>query len=220
MGRMVRHLLAVIPALVCAAAPAAHAQQLQQGEPPFANSWFWGLHGGTTSIGTPSAATRQVPTLGAEWMITRTDGGLYVAYDQSDFSHMSGLSDPTAANGMRPVSIRNLRTASLGALAFPWHTGGFRPYAGGGFALSVIGSASVQPDALNTSPPAGTGQAVESARSRSSMFALVGAQWQVNRAAIFAQGSFLPSSGDFLITRPMPTFVAGVRYNIGSASSN
>ena len=220
MGRTVRHLLAVIPALVCAAAPAAHAQQLQQGEPPFANSWFWGLHAGTTSVGTATAATSQVATVGAEWMITRTDGGVYVAYDQSNFSRMGGVSDSTSANGMRPVSIRNLRSASLGALAFPWHQGGFRPYAGGGFTLSVIGSASVRPDALNTPTPPATVQAVENARSRSSLFALAGAQWQVSRTAIFAQASFVPASGAFPITKPMPTFVAGVRYNVGSATSN
>lgn len=206
-------LLAAVPFSLCLAASVAHAQQEQL----FQNSWFWGLHAGTTAIGTPSQSTSQAGTIGADWMITRTDGGLYVSYDQASFTRTGGIADPSSSNGERPVGIRDLRTISIGGLAFPWHANRFRPYAGIGYALSLVGSAAVQPDSLNTPVPAGMQAQVDDARSRSSIFALVGAQWQIRRTAIYAQASFLPSSDQFLITKPITTISAGIRYNFGSS---
>ncbi len=213
MGRTRCRLLAAVPILLCLAATTAQAQQEQL----FQNSWFWGLHAGTTAIGTPARSTAQAATIGAEWMITRTDGGLYVAYDQASFSRMSGIADASASNGVRPVSVHDLRTLSIGGVAFPWHSGRFRPYAGLGFALSLIGSADVRPDSLSTTAPTGTLQNVDDARSRSAVFALAGAQWQVNRAAVFAQASFIPSSSQFLLTKPITSIMAGIRYNFGTS---
>lgn len=213
MGRSRRRLIAAVPLLLCLAATTAHAQQ----ELPFRNSWFWGVHAGTTSIGTPAQATTQAATIGAEWMITRTDGGLYVAYDQANFSRTAGIADPSASGGLRPVALHDLRTVSIGGLAFPWHSGNFRPYAGIGYALSLVGSASIQPDSANTPVPSGLASNVDDARSRSSIFALAGAQWQLNRAAVFVQGSFIPSSSQFLVTKPITSITAGIRYNFGTS---
>lgn len=213
MGRTCLRLIVAVPLFLCVAATTAHAQKEQL----FQNSWFWGLHAGSTLIGTPGKSTSNAGTLGADWMITRTDGGLYVSYDQASFTKMSGIADPSSANGVRPVSVHDLRTISAGALAFPWHNGRFRPYAGLGFALSLIGSASAQPDSLNTAPPPSLNQSVDNARSRTSVFALAGAQWQVRRTAIFAQASFIPSSNTFLVTKPITNILAGIRYNFGSS---
>jgi outer membrane protein W len=212
MGRTRLRLLAAVPFLICFAATAAHAQEEQL----FQNSWFWGLHAGSTSIGTPYKST-QAATIGADWMITRTNAGLYVAYDQANFTQMSGFADASSSNGVRPVSIRDMRTVSIAGLAFPWHSGHFRPYAGLGFALNLIGDAAVQADSLNTSVPPELNQSVDDARSRSSIFAMLGAQWQVRRTAVFAQASFVPSSNSFLVTRPITSIAAGIRYNFGSS---
>lgn len=213
MGRTRRCLVAAVPFFLCLAATTAHAQE----EHLFQNSWFWGLHAGSTLIGTPTKSTSGAATVGADWMITRTDGGLYVSYDQSSFSRMSGVADSTAVNGVRPVAIHDLRTVTVGGLVFPWHSGPFRPYAGLGYALSLVGSADAQPDALNSPVPASLKPSVDDARSRSSLFALVGAQWQIQRAAIFAQASFIPSSDQFLVTKPITGITAGIRYNFGSS---
>lgn len=213
MGHTRLRLLAAVPLFLCLAAATAHAQQEQL----FQDSWFWGLHAGSTSIGTPVASSSQAGTIGADWMITRTDGGLYVSYDQASFTRTSAVVDTTAGNGLRPVSVRNLRTISVGGLAFPWHSGRFRPYAGLGFALSLVASASAQPGSPATAVPPTVNQTVDDARSRSSVFALGGAQWQMDRAAIFAQASFIPSSNNFLLTKPITSIVAGIRYNFGSS---
>ena len=213
MGRTCIRLIAIVPALLCLATARASAQQEQL----FQNSWFWGVHAGGTSVGTPSASTSNVGTIGADWMITRTDGGLYVSYDQASFGKLSGVADASESSGRRPVNIRDMRTITIGGVAFPWHAGRFRPYAGLGYALNLIGSASIAPDSANTAPPSGLNQTVDNMRSRSSIFALAGAQWQVRRSAIFAQASFIPSSNQFLITKPITTIVAGIRYNFGSS---
>ena len=213
MGRTRLRLFAAVPLFLCLAATTARAQQEQL----FRNSWFWGLHAGATSIGTPSSPTTSAGTIGAEWMITRTDGGVYASYDQANFTRTTDVADPTASNGTRRVAVRDLRTASLGAVAFPWHSGGFRPYAGLGYALSIVGDASVQPDSANTQVPSGIARTIDDARSRASIFGMAGAQWQIRRTAIFAQASFIPSNDKFLITKPLTTIVAGIRYNFGSA---
>lgn len=213
MGRMRLRLLAAVPLLLCIATATAHAQEEQL----FQNSWFWGLHAGVTSIGTPSKGSTEVGTVGAEWMITRSNAGLYVAYDQASFSQTSGVLDPSSSNGVRPVAINDMRTVSIGGVAFPWHNGRFRPYAGLGFALSLVGGGTILPDSLNTPVPSNLAQNVDESRSRSSVFGLLGAQWQVSRTAIFAQASFIPSSSDFLVTKPITSIVAGIRYNFGSS---
>jgi hypothetical protein len=213
MGRMRIGLLAVVPLSLCVAASTAHAQQEQL----FQNSWFWGLHAGSTAIGTPARSSSQAGTIGADWMITRTDGGLYVSYDQASFTRMGAIADASESSGMRPVSLHDMRTISIGGLAFPWHSGRFRPYAGLGYQLNLIGSATAQPDSANTPAPASLNQTIDNARSRSSIFAMLGGQWQVRRTAIFAQASFVPSSSEFLVTKPIATIVAGIRYNFGSS---
>jgi hypothetical protein len=213
MGRTRLRLFAAVPLFLCLAATTARAQQEQL----FQNSWFWGLHAGATSIGTPSGPTTSAGTIGAEWMITRTNGGLYASYDQANFTRTMGVVDPSASNGARRVSVRDLRTVSLGAVAFPWHSGGFRPYAGLGYALSIVGDASVQPDSANTPVPSGITKTIDDARSRASIFGMAGAQWQIRRTAIFAQASFIPSNDQFLITKPITSIVAGIRYNFGGA---
>lgn len=185
----------------------------------FRNSWFWGIHGGAATIGTPGQASSSRGTIGADWLITRTMGGVYAAYDQTNFTGVSSVPDPSAASGTRLVDIRDMRTVSLGAVAFPLHVGGFRPYGGLGFALSVVGSASARPDTAGGSVPSGASRAVEDARSRSTIFALGGAQWQVGRVAVYGQVTLFPPSDSYLVSRQVTMFAAGVRLNVGRSVS-
>lgn len=202
---------------ILAAAPVLQAQGMYGPDNTrlFQNAWFWGVHAGATTIGTPARSTGTAATFGAEWFLTRTDGGLYVAYDQANFSGTSSLVDNSTATGVRPVSIRNLRTGTIAALAFPFQAHGFRPYAGVGFALTSLGSASpqsVQGDTVS----ADIRSSAEDARSRFGVVGLGGLQYQIRRTAIFGQASIMPGDNAFLVTRPIAAFTAGVRYNFGS----
>jgi hypothetical protein len=143
-------------------------------------------------------------------------GGLYAAYDQANFSRMSAIADPSATNGQRPVAIHDMRTVSLAGVAFPGQVKHVRPYAGLGFAISVIGSATPTPDSSGTVSSDVAGR-IDDARSHSTVFALIGAQWQVRRTAVFLQGTLMPSDNNFLANRSMTSVVLGVRYNFGSS---
>jgi hypothetical protein len=201
------------------AMPAAQAQEARL----FENSWYWGVHAGSTSIGTAARSAAQVGSLGAEWVITRKRGGLYVAFDQANFTRPGEVTDASTSTGARTVNARDMRTFSIGGVAFPVQFGNIRPYAGLGFALSVIGSTQAQPDPVNE---AGATQAtltnevtnrIEEARSRGGVFLMGGAQWQVGRAALFGQISTIPGSDRFLVTNAITSVSFGIRYNVGSS---
>lgn len=209
--RLHRFVVAV-SSLVLLPVTAARAQDSRL----FQDAWFWGVHAGATMVGTPASSVRAEPTIGAEWMITRRVGGVYVAYDQTMLDRTSAVADTSVAGGARNVGIHTMRTGSIAAVAWPYHYEGFRPYAGVGAQLSVLGSASPQANADGT-VPSDVAATVENARSGASLFFLGGAQWQVGRAAIFGQLSAAPSHGSFLITKPITTITGGVRYNFGSS---
>lgn len=205
-------LVVAVSSLVLLPATAAHAQDARL----FQDAWFWGVHAGAAMIGTPESSVRAEPTIGAEWMITRRIGGLYAAFDQTMLDRTSAVADTGVAGGARNVGIHTMRTASIAAIVWPYHYEGFRPYAGVGAQLSVLGSAQPQTDADGT-VPSDVATRVENARSAASLFFMGGAQWQVGRAAVFGQLSATPSNGNFFITKPITTITGGVRYNFGSS---
>jgi len=210
---MSRRLLAAVAALTFTAAGSARAQDARL----FDNSWFWGIHGGAALVGDATGGTSAHGAMGADWLITRHAGGLYASYDQASFSGVSSIADSSAAGGNRLVDVHNLRTVSIGAVAFPFHVDEFRPYGGLGFALSEVGSATARPDSTGAAPSATAAQNVQNARSRVAVFAMGGVQWQIQRAALYGQVEFLPGASDFLLTRRMTMLTAGVRYNFGSS---
>lgn len=209
-------LLAALPFSLLVAAQALHAQTAPDAK-LFQDSWFWGVHGGATTIGTPARSTGNAPTIGGEWFITRTSGGLYAAYDQANFTGTSSVADPGTASGLRPVQIHNLRTVSVAALLFPFQARGFRPYGGLGFALSIIGSASPVQSSQGDVVSSDAATRAEDGRSRTGLLAMGGVQWQVRRTAVFGQISSTSRNGGFLINKPITMLAGGVRYNFGSS---
>lgn len=215
-------LLAVV-AVTSIAAPAVGAQVAR----PFQNSWFWGLKGGTTSIASPRASSSTVATIGGEWLITRTRGGLYAMYDQSSFTRASAIEDDGLLGGQRPVTVRDMRRVGVALVAFPTSFvtrtssgrgfgSSIRPYAGLGIAVSILGSATPAPDSTG-GVDAKTAAIVENQRSRASAMAMGGVQLQAGRFAVFTQLTVLPRSSPFLLNNMMTSLEGGVRYNFGSS---
>jgi len=209
-------LIAALPFYLLVAAPALHAQTAQEAK-LFQDSWFWGVHAGGTTIGTPARSTGTAPTIGGEWFITRTNGGLYAAYDQANFTGTSLVADGGTETGVRQVQIHNLRTVSVAAMLFPFQAHNFRPYGGLGFALSTIGGASPVKSSQGDVVSAEASLRAEDGRSRTGLLALGGLQWQVRRTAIFGQISSMSRNSDFLIDKTITSFAGGVRYNFGSS---
>lgn len=195
-------LLSVVPA-------AAAAQDSR----PFTDSWFWGIKGGTTMAKT-SVESEVAPSVGLDWLITRSRAGLYLSLEQAFFDEMQGR--VTDGTGMTSdVRFKNLRSASFALVAFPGNFERVRPYAGIGMAFNLVQRArSTDPFASQA-----TLMEIEERRSRTSFMFMGGVQGELDRVSLFAQAAAMPSGRDFLLDGGNATYTlqAGVRLNVGSA---
>lgn len=184
----------------------------------FRNSWFWGAKVGTLSVGTSEAGRTWAPSIGAEWLITRSAGGLWAFADHTSFDIRTSVDDPTVTNGRREVDVRNLRRFGFAAVISPRAFGMIRPYAGLGMSLNVIGRAAAVADSTGNSAGASVRTAIDDQRSRASVLGLAGLQAQFSRAALFTQLTATPASRKFLLNDgPLVGVDFGLRYNFGSS---
>jgi hypothetical protein len=207
-------LLALTPAL-------AAAQRIERVQPrPFTDAWFWGVKTGATAFWTTAMRNAASPLVGAEWLITRSRGALYVSVDQSFIDSKSAIphlvvdtNGDTVVQGNAMVNIRGLRRVSAAALAFPKSYGAVRPYGGVGLALNMIQHAETE-----NAPNEFDRQIIDDQSSRVAAFFMGGAQAQVGPVSLFGQATYMPAKTRFLLNgKPTYFFETGVRYNIGSA---
>jgi hypothetical protein len=202
---------ALLPAVVA-------AQTVPQRARSFTDSWYWGAKGGVSMFG---AATEDIsaPTVGGEWMITRTRIAMYVSVEQSFFETQGGVYDPTSAGSVRVVDVQDSRRYNLQLFAFPKRFGSFRPYAGLGFSLLAIREA--QPQGTFSSPGSQDSvyAEVDNMSSRTSPAFTLGAQYDFSRAALFAQATTMATRNRYLINGWANTYIleAGLRYNLVDA---
>jgi hypothetical protein len=198
--------VALVPAI-------ASAQRVRD----FEDSWFWGVKGGAATYSPIYGNSETAATFGAEWLITRTHGALYVSVDQANINATSFVFDPTAEGSARAVGVEKLRRVGFAALAFPKQFGRFRPYAGGGLTINLIGDAYP----LVTADESGVDDAVydriDDRKSQAAFLGMAGVQAQFHRAGIFVQASFVPANNHFLLDENLMFFEGGVRYNFGGA---
>lgn len=201
-------LIAMLPA-------AAAAQEAR----PFTDAWYWGVKGGAMTART-SAESQLAPTIGAEWMITRSHAGLYISAEQGYFDIRGAVADASSSGGSREVTMKNFRRASFAFLAYPTKIGVARPYAGLGLALNLVQRAR---PVSTTFPSVDSAeeviQRVEERRSRGSVVFMGGVQAEIRNLAIFAQATAMPTGGRFLLNGDDNLYMveAGVRFNVGSA---
>ena len=199
------------------------ATGLTQPNVNFKDSWFWGVKGGVISFSTATVDGRVEPVFGGEWLLTRTQGGLYVSFDQSMFDASSALEDTTGAS--HAVTISDMRRLTVAAMAFPlFFDAGFasiRPYAGAGFALAFIQSAALAGAAPTDSIlEKDVNNRLEEERDRAAPVLILGLQFQLGRLALFAQGTAMPAEAKFFLNGRTTLFAeAGLRFNAGSSKS-
>jgi len=196
--------------------PAAAAAQESR---PFTDSWFWGVKGGAMTVETPFESAI-APTVGIDWLITRSRAGLYMSVEQGFFEDQFGtVFDASASSGMRDVSLKNFRRASFALMAFPKPWGSVRPYAGLGIALNLVQRA--RPVGAFTDPDdmALVLDRVENRRSRTSVLFTGGVQGMAGPMNVFAQATAMPTGSNFLLNGADSMYLleAGVRFNVGSA---
>ncbi len=203
--------LALVATVVGSAS--AHAQANKD----FDNSWFWGFKTGINTFAVPGHGSTATPDFGIDWVITRTHGGLYASANQSIFEKDLEFFDASSTTGQRTVRVNDMRRISVCALVFPHHFCGITPYAGLGYAITVLGNARVFVDSVNTFPSNALLDEVENERSRASILALGGVQLQSKKFALFGQYTILPSESTFLFRSVLSFIEFGVRLNFGSS---
>lgn len=187
----------------------------------FTDAWYWGAKGGSMTFWTSRVAHQTAPVVGAEWLITRKQGGLYLSFDQAMFTAKSTYHNFTVNSsgdvqyaGDAEASIKNNRRVTVAAMGFPKQYGQFRPYVGGGFAVNFLGRTT-----QTAGPITALGDStLRDVSSNAAPIVILGTQYALSRLSVFGQGSWMPSSGHYLLNSHSAYYLeGGVRYNIGSS---
>lgn len=191
----------------------------QQSSRLFDNSWFWGAKVGIMSYSTVGSGSSTAPTLGAEWLITRHKGALYLAADQAFFTATSSVMD--SQGNSYAVGIKNMRRFTAALLAFPKAFGTVRPYGGIGLAINLIGDANLTDPNVDPNVAPALQQEISDQKDRAAFLTMVGVQAQYNRVSLFGQGTYMASKANFLLNGRATYFLeAGIRYNFGSSEAS
>ena len=191
----------------------------------FKDSWFWGAKGGAMLYQVQSVnGTALAPTAGIDWLITRTHGGLYVAYDYAFLNEAVLVNDSVGPTAFTPtgrqVNLKDMHRWTMLGMLFPIPSYRLQPYVGFGFSLSYIPTAEavgtyssrLQQDlVLNT---------ISTFRASASPHVMLGFQYRLPMISVFAQGNATSASQNFFFytgSRWRTMLEAGARYNVGSA---
>jgi hypothetical protein len=180
----------------------------------FKNAWFWGAKAGITSFSTDRVKNAVAPSLGVEWLITRSRGGLYASFDQAFFEEETVIY--TQAYGPHTIQMTNMRRVTLAGLAFPFNIGTLRPYGGVGLALKFIQEvAPVDPITSQDQETIVARRAMDT-KDRAAFIVLGGVQLQYMRFSAFGQAAVMPAQARFMMnSRPVYHLEAGIRWNVG-----
>ena len=198
--------------------------QAQEGR-LFKNAWFWGVKGGSFVFNSPNWENGFAPVVGAEWLITRSRAGLYVSGQQIlnwDGPGGSSIPDPFAASGVKQLYVSDIRSFTIGVLAFPKVIGGtIRPYGGLGFAfLNAFSTGPVLDGTESNAEIEYLNQYIDEGKYFNSLVLIAGVQIQYRRFSVFGQGTMLPQqvgSTWFYNTNHNYLLETGIRWNMGSS---
>lgn len=189
---------------------------------PFKDSWFWGVKGGGVTYASPAGGTGTAPAVGADWLITRTNGGLYVAFSQSFLTERAFIDtlDANDVSAPHQVDLKDLRRVEIAAMAFPQLSARWHPYAGLGVAISQIGTATANSSGLDANERDILASTVTNFRTGVSPLVMLGTQYRLPMVSVFGQVSFAPTGKNFFLYNGNGAqlgYEFGVRYNIGSS---
>lgn len=231
--------LAVIAALITVHASVASAQVARG----FKDSWFWGVKGGGllySSYSEPSPAL--APMVGADWLITRSKGGLYASFDYSFFNTSVVVNDSvhpddacgpgaTIRTSCRDVFINNMRRFTLAGLLFPLQSKLLQPYIGFGVTLNhiadaVADEATYAQDFPDLGPYRNQLQfqlvnaTIQTYRTSTTPVFMAGTQMRLPLLSVFTHVTASPAHTQFLLSNARPYRVSleiGARYNSGTS---
>lgn len=217
-------LLRVLAVAISFAGMLAQSGAAQEGR-QFKDAWFWGLKGGalvySSNYNTDNAIA---PTVGLDWVVTRTLGGLYVSFDQS-FLTTEGAFKEVGTTGLqdRVVTLKHSQRISLAAMGFPMQRPSFHPYVGLGAALNRVGSVTATTPFANNAQLAASTDSVQAKRVAFAPFVMGGVQTRLPRFSLFAQATATWLHNDYFLHYVRPRYglqyalEGGIRYNVGSS---
>ena len=188
---------------------------------PFKDAWFWGVKAGGFTLADTGGSNTFAPMVGAEWLITRTHGGLYISAGQAFFnSETLAMSSESSTGTLRVIRLNNLRKFDVALMAFPGEHNRWHPYAGAGFTLQAIADADGQPPFNTVDDLAFTQALIQQNKVSFSPFGILGAQYRFTGISVFGQATFNPTQHNFLLYNGQAfnsSLEFGVRYNVGSS---
>jgi hypothetical protein len=211
---------ALVATACMAVTPSAGAAQ-QQGAQSWRDSWFWGAYGGQTSFATKIARTNSAPTIGLDWVITRSRFALNVFAEQSYFNAVSTVVDsPTSAD--RKVDIQDMRRVGVAMMFFTPEIKIVKPYVGLGYSFDFIKQGTPQGNFFASPAARDTVLSrVNDGRTAGRMMGSLGFMVMARRFAPFAQYTVMPTkgAGGWMINGEGFTniWTAGLRYNFGTS---
>jgi len=200
-----------------------------QSRRPFRDSWFWGVRSGVLTYSgsntfdpTQPGVSSLAPLVGADWMITRTHGGLYVSFAQAFFSTTGAvLNGPTSADsGYRSVQVDGLRRIDIVAMTFPGDFTRLHPYIGFGASFRYLANASALGPFTTTKQIDYATAAINDVKSSLGPAFIAGAQYRIKGISVFGQGAVTVMAKDFLLANGHTGSLSaefGIRYNMGSS---
>lgn len=209
----------VVPALLATVALGLVPQRVAaQRASSIQDSWLWGAYGGYASIPTV-IATAHAPTVGVEWVITRTRYALNVFADQSFFNSVSTIPDVT---GNRLVDIQDMRRVGFAGMIFTPEINVIKPYFGLGYSFNFIKQANPENSSFASAAARDSVLTrVNNARAEGKPFGEFGIMAVYNRFAPFAQVVVMPTKGKgtWLVNGDGFTnlWQVGLRYNFGTS---
>jgi hypothetical protein len=190
----------------------------------FKDAWFWGAKGGGMLYSSASTENSLAPLVGAEWLITRTRGGLYLSFDQAFLTTTGSFLDRDPdSTFQRNVALKNLRRFSIAAMVFPMQSAKYHPYAGFGMVLNQIGAASAQGAFINSGRYAIALDSVQSKKTSFTPMLVGGLQMRMAPFSVFGQVVASPAQQNFFLYNSNGgqsfnySLEGGIRYNFGSS---
>jgi len=192
----------------------------------FKDSWFWGAKFGLLNyqVWDNSVARNSVALLaGGDWLITRSNGGLYVSFDYSFFSADSVFVNDSISpldSVPRIVQLGGLRRMTMAAMVFPAQSFFMHPYLGFGVTLAHIARANPQGTYRSATQEGLVLSTVELFRSTATPVVIIGTQLRFPLTSVFGQVTASPANNNFFLFTGRgwrTTLEVGLRYNVGTS---
>ena len=160
---------------------------------------------------------------GADWMITRSSGGLYLSFDHSFMRNDSLFVNDSLSpldSVPRIVGLKGLRRFTIAGMLFPMQTYRLHPYLGFGVTLANVVQANPRGTYRNATQQNLVLSTIEAFRSTATPMFMIGAQLRLPLASLFGQVTATPANNNFFLFNGSgfrTTFEAGLRFNAGGS---